>query len=39
VHSCFAVNPPIDLEVTNPSLLRWFYHRFEGVQRYIVKTD
>jgi hypothetical protein len=26
VHSCFVENPLIDLEVTNPSFLRWFYH-------------
>jgi hypothetical protein len=28
VHSRFVEHPPIDLEVMNPSILRWFYHRF-----------
>jgi hypothetical protein len=26
VHSRFVENPSVDLEVTNPSFLRWFYH-------------
>jgi hypothetical protein len=26
VHSRFTENPPIDLEVTHTSFLRWFYH-------------
>jgi hypothetical protein len=26
VHSRFAKNPLINLEVTYPSYLRWFYH-------------
>jgi hypothetical protein len=26
VHSRFIENPLIDLEVTNPTFLRWFYH-------------
>jgi hypothetical protein len=26
VHSRFIENPPIDLEVMNPSFMMWFYH-------------
>jgi hypothetical protein len=29
MHSCFVENPPIDLEVMNPSFLRWFCHNHE----------
>jgi hypothetical protein len=29
VHSRFVENPPIDLEATGPSFLRWFYHKNE----------
>jgi hypothetical protein len=37
MHSRFIENPPIDLEVTNPSFLRWFYHSW--YQSYIRVKD
>jgi hypothetical protein len=36
LHSCFFKNYPIDLEATDPSFLRWFFHRWQlvGTSKY-----
>jgi hypothetical protein len=36
LHSRFVKNHPIDLEVTNPSFQRWFYHTLDTT---IVEAD
>jgi hypothetical protein len=38
LHSCFVENHPIDLEVTNPSFLRWLYNNNQGGRLKIVNT-
>jgi hypothetical protein len=36
MHSHFTENPPIDVEVTDPSFLRWFYHSQDLWQMCVV---
>jgi hypothetical protein len=35
MHSHFVENPPIDLEVMNPSFLRWLYHNHQPRGSYV----